>query len=79
VRAVVRHLVVATFRGFGERCCLAAWKTERWLPPSKQALVDELVEAIEARQSAILTGEPGVGKTCVLRVLRHVLPSERYR
>lgn len=52
---------------------------ELWLPPSKQALVDELVEAIEARQSVILTGEPGVGKTCVLRALRHVLPSERFR
>lgn len=50
-----------------------------WLPPSKQALVDELVEAVEARHSVILTGEPGVGKTCVLRALRHVLPSERFR
>jgi type II secretory pathway predicted ATPase ExeA len=50
-----------------------------WLPPSKQALVDELIEAVEARQSVVLTGEPGVGKTCVLRALRHVLPAERFR
>lgn len=50
-----------------------------WLPPSKRSLVDELVEAIEARESVVVTGEPGVGKTCVLRALRHALPAERYR
>ena len=31
-----------------------------WLPPSKQALVDELVEAVEARASVVLTAK----KTC---------------
>jgi general secretion pathway protein A len=50
-----------------------------WLPPSKAPLVDELVEAIEARESAVLTGEPGVGKTCVLRALRHRMPPTRFR
>ena len=50
-----------------------------WLPPSKRALLDELVEAVEARESVVLTGEPGVGKTCVLRALRHALPAERFR
>jgi type II secretory pathway predicted ATPase ExeA len=50
-----------------------------WLPPSKQALVDELVDAAEARRSVALVGEPGVGKTCVLRALRHALPKEHYR
>ena len=50
-----------------------------WLPPSKQALVDELVDAAEARKSVSLVGEPGVGKTCVLRALRHALPAEHYR
>jgi type II secretory pathway predicted ATPase ExeA len=50
-----------------------------WLPPSKQGLLDELVDATEARKSVALVGEPGVGKTCVLRALRHVLPKERYR
>jgi len=34
-----------------------------WLPPSKQALVDDLVDAAEARKSVALVGEPGVGKT----------------
>jgi len=50
-----------------------------WLPPSKKSLVDELVDAIEARESVVLTGEPGVGKTCVLRALRHALPADRFR
>lgn len=50
-----------------------------WLPPSKAPLVDELVETIEARESAVLTGEPGVGKTCVLRALRHRVPPSRFR
>lgn len=50
-----------------------------WLPPSKRALVDELVEAVEARESVVLTGEPGAGKTCVLRALRHALAPDRFR
>lgn len=50
-----------------------------WLPPSKKSLVDDLVEAVEARESVVLTGEPGVGKTCVLRALRHALPADRFR
>ena len=44
--------------------------SDLWLPPSKEALVSDLVEAIEARQSVLLAGEAGVGKTCVLRALR---------
>ena len=50
-----------------------------WLPPSKQALLDELTEALHARTSALLVGDPGVGKTCLLRALRHALPTERFR
>jgi len=50
-----------------------------WLPPSKEAIVTEVVDALEARQSLLLTGEPGVGKTCVLRALRQRLPKERFR
>jgi general secretion pathway protein A len=52
---------------------------ELWLPPSKQDLVDDLVEAVESRASVILCGEPGVGKTCVLRALRHRLGTSRFR
>ena len=50
-----------------------------WLPPSKQTLVEELVQALDERASITLTGEPGVGKTCVLRALRHKLPSAGFR
>ena len=50
-----------------------------WLPPSKQTVVAGLVEALSERGSALLTGEPGVGKTCVLRALRHHLPDAGFR
>lgn len=50
-----------------------------WLPPSKQAVLDELTDAIHAKKSLILTGDPGVGKTCLLRALRHSLSAESFR
>jgi type II secretory pathway predicted ATPase ExeA len=50
-----------------------------WLPPSKQALLDEIADALGDRASVLLTGEPGVGKTCVLRALRHRLPHQGVR
>ena len=50
-----------------------------WLPPSKEAVVHELQEAVDEHTSVILTGEPGAGKTCVLRALRHRLPQAGYR
>src|SRR5689334_19203678 len=50
-----------------------------WLPSSKASLVEELCEALRQRQSVVLTGEPGVGKTCVLRALRHRLPHGGFR
>ena len=53
--------------------------SDLWLPPSKQALVDELVEAATGRDSILLTGEPGVGKTCVLRALKARLPEAGFR
>jgi general secretion pathway protein A len=53
---------------------------ELWLPPSKTVIVDEIVEAFEAHESLSLTGEPGVGKTCVLRAVRHrVAPPAGFR
>jgi general secretion pathway protein A len=50
-----------------------------WLPPSKRELVEEIVEAVSERQSVLLTGEPGTGKTCVLRAVRYRLPGEGFR
>jgi general secretion pathway protein A len=50
-----------------------------WLPPSKVELVSTLIEALHERASVLLVGEPGVGKTCVLRALRHRLPNAGFR
>lgn len=52
---------------------------ELWLPSSKQELVDTLVEALHERQHVLLSGEPGVGKTCMLRALRRQLPEAGFR
>lgn len=50
-----------------------------WVPTSRQRVLDRLVEACGERGHISLTGEPGVGKTCVLRALRHRLPKSRFR
>lgn len=52
---------------------------ELWLPPSKQALLDDLIEAMHQKKSVLLTGDPGVGKTCLLRALRHALEPHAFR
>jgi general secretion pathway protein A len=44
-----------------------------WMPDSKRGIVDELVTCVHERKHAVVTGEPGVGKTCVLRALRQAL------
>ena len=48
-----------------------------WLPESKRSIVDELVTCVHERRHAVVTGEPGVGKTCVMRALRHALGSSQ--
>ncbi len=50
-----------------------------WVPPTKEEIVAELVDAITAHESVLLVGEPGVGKTCVLRALRHGIPQSGFR
>jgi general secretion pathway protein A len=50
-----------------------------WMPPSTKTVVDELIDALDDRASVVLTGEPGVGKTCVLRALRLRLPQGAFR
>ena len=45
----------------------------------QEAVVDELFEAVDEHAQVLLVGEPGVGKTCVLRALRHRLPQAGYR
>jgi general secretion pathway protein A len=50
-----------------------------WLPPSKQQRVEQLEEALRERSSVLLVGDPGFGKTCVLRALRSRLPQAGFR
>lgn len=50
-----------------------------WMPPSKEETVEGLCEAADERQCALIVGEPGVGKTCVLRALRQRLSPARFR
>ncbi|MBL8951092.1 MAG: AAA family ATPase [Myxococcaceae bacterium] len=50
-----------------------------WLPSSKVSLIDEVCEALKDRESVLLTGEPGVGKTCVLRAIRQRLPQAGFK
>lgn len=50
--------------------------TDLWVPPTKEQTVDEVVEAAREYESVSLTGECGVGKTCVLRAVRHRLATE---
>lgn len=52
---------------------------ELWVPPSRAELVEQLVDACQEHGHVLLTGEPGVGKTCVLRALRHRLPDAGFR
>jgi general secretion pathway protein A len=50
-----------------------------WVPASRVNAVERLVDACRDRGHAVLVGEPGVGKTCVLRALRHRLPQDGFR
>jgi len=52
---------------------------ELWLPETKASLVSEIETALADRESVLLMGEPGVGKTCVLRALRNRLPQSGFR
>jgi type II secretory pathway predicted ATPase ExeA len=50
-----------------------------WIPASRTAAVERLVDTCHDHGHALLVGEPGVGKTCVLRALRHRLPQDGFR
>jgi len=52
---------------------------ELWLPPTKAAIADEVVESVQDRQSVLVTGEPGTGKTCMTRVVRHRTSQSAFR
>lgn len=52
---------------------------ELWVPSSRERVVEAIVDACHERGHVLLTGEPGVGKTCVLRAVRQRLPEAGFR
>lgn len=50
-----------------------------WLDPERTDAVDRLVDAVRNRQHALVFGEPGVGKNCVVRGLRSRLSPVHFR
>lgn len=50
-----------------------------WLPPSKKSVVSDLVECVQERKHAVVTGESGAGKTCVTRAAGHALGHQTVR
>lgn len=50
-----------------------------WLDPDRTDAIDRLTGAVRARQHALVLGEPGVGKNCVVRGLRARLSPVHFR
>ena len=59
--------------------CKEIADADLWLPSSRKEVVEEIVDGVISREHLALGGEPGVGKTCVLRAVRHRLPNEGFR
>lgn len=50
-----------------------------WMDAGRTEALDRLADAVTHRHHCLVTGEPGVGKTCVLRALRHRLSPTHFR
>lgn len=50
-----------------------------WADPSRTQAVDDLLATVSNRRHALVTGEPGTGKTTVLRALRDKLSPVHFR
>ena len=50
-----------------------------WLDPDRTDAIERLVDAVRSRQHALVLGEPGVGKNCVIRGLRSRLSPVHFR
>lgn len=50
-----------------------------WMDGGRQQGLEQLAAAVEHRQHAMVLGEPGVGKTCVLRALKQHLSPVHFR
>lgn len=50
-----------------------------WMNPSRTDAVENMVNAVHRKQHVLVRGEPGVGKSCVVRAMRAALPETEYR
>jgi len=50
-----------------------------WMDGGRQSALERLAQTITHRQHGLVIGEPGVGKTCVLRALRERLSPAHFR
>ncbi len=50
-----------------------------WLPSSRKGVLAQMLDSMRDRGHVMLTGEPGIGKTCLLRALRKELPDKDFR
>lgn len=50
-----------------------------WMDGGRQQAIERLLTTVSHRQHALVLGEPGVGKTCVLRGLREQLSPAHFR
>jgi type II secretory pathway predicted ATPase ExeA len=50
-----------------------------WMDGGRQPALDRLVQTVSHRQHALVLGEPGVGKTCVMRALKAQLSPAHFR
>ena len=73
------HDYLASFGFSAEPFTKELTDSELWLPPSKQSLRDEILDAAHSHQHVVLTGEPGAGKTCLVRSVRHDLEPQTFR
>lgn len=53
--------------------------TDLWMPSKRVSIVEQIVDAIKSHEHVLLVGEPGVGKTCILRSIRNQLPVSDFR
>lgn len=50
-----------------------------WLDPSRTAAIDQLIDAVRSRRHALVCGDSGVGKSCVMRAMKGRLPETGFR
>jgi general secretion pathway protein A len=49
-----------------------------WAPTERQSVVERIAESLKSRQHVMLCGEPGLGKSCILRSVRRILPEAKF-